>query len=351
MMMKAAIYRGVGQIGVESVPVPELSPGDLLLRVKAASICATDHKIVTRGHFKIPQGSTRVLGHELVGEIVAGSEAYADLATGMRVGVAPNVGCGRCGACVQGLDNLCPAYDALGITLDGALAEYVRIPAAFVERGNVVPVGGDVSDEEVALIEPASCVLAAHEAVGTRSGDRVLVVGAGPMGLINVLYARMAGAGIVVAVDPLEARRQIARSLGADAAVSPEEAPVALEQYTGGGGFDVVIVSVPVREAQEQAIHQAAVQGRIHLFAGLPKGAPLPTLDTNAIHYRQIMVTGTTGASARQYWRTAQLVAQRRLGLAPLVSQQITLEQVAGTFSAAPSPSQLKVVVHPGRSK
>lgn len=348
-MMKAVVYRGAGRLTVESVPVPALEPGDLLLRVKAASICATDQKIVARGHFKIPEGSSRILGHELVGEVV--ESPYPDLPPGTRVGVAPNVGCGGCSACLQGLDNLCASYDALGITLDGALAEYVRIPAVFVRRGNVVPLTGDVSDAELALIEPASCVLAAHEAVNTRCGDRVLVVGAGPMGLMHVLYARATGAGVVVAIDPLPARREIALRLGADAAVAPEGVTEALQRFTGGAGFDVVIVSVPVREAQEQAIHQVAVQGRIHLFAGLAKGSALPTIDTNAIHYRQIVLTGTTGASALQYRRTAQLVTQRRLDLSPLVSAQITLEQVPAVFATPPTPDQLKVVVRPNQSK
>lgn len=343
--MKAAVYRGVGQLAVESVPVPALEPGDLLLRVKAASICATDHKIVTRGHFKIPEGSTRILGHELVGEVVTSD--YPDLPKGTRVGVAPNVGCGRCSACLQGLDNLCPTYDALGISLDGALAEYVRIPAVFVRRGNVVPLGGDVRDAELALIEPASCVVAAHEAVNTRFGDRILVYGAGPMGLIHILYARAAGAGAIVVVEPQPERREIALRLGADAAVPPEEAAAAHQRFTGGTGFDVVIVSVPVRESQEQAVQLTAVQGRIHLFAGLAKGAALPTIDTNLIHYRQIVLTGTTGASARQYRRTAQLVTQKQLDLSPLVTAEIRLDQVSDVFTAKAPPTQLKVVVRP----
>jgi len=352
MEMMAAVYRGPGRVGVETAAVPEAGEGDLLLRVRAASICATDLKIAAHGHFKIPAGTPRILGHEFVGEVVAGGGEYPELQRGARVGVAPNVGCGRCPACIRGLDNLCPSYEAIGITLDGALAEYVRIPAVFVRRGNVIPIAPEVPDEEAALIEPMSCVLAAHEAAATGPGDRVLVMGAGPMGLMHILYARAAGASLVIALDPLPVRRDYALRFGADGAATPEELEEAIRRFTGGEGFEVVIVSVPLREAQERAVQAASIQGRIHFFAGLPRGSDLPTLDVNAIHYRQLVVTGTTGAGAWQYRRAALLVARRRFILAPLVSERIGLDEAAGVLSSARPAEGLKTIVYPrpGRS-
>ncbi|NLG69421.1 MAG: alcohol dehydrogenase catalytic domain-containing protein [Firmicutes bacterium] len=248
--MKAVVYRGPGRVGIEVVPVPDLGPGDLLLRVRAASVCATDHKIVAHGHFKIPSETSRILGHEFVGEVVAANDAYPGLSPGTRVVVAPNLGCGRCRACIQGLDNLCPHYEALGITVDGALARYVRVPADFVRRGHVVALPDDLGDRQAALIEPLSTVVAAHEAVATRLGDRVVVVGAGPMGLMHVLVARAAGAAAVAVIEPIESRRVMALSLGADMAVEPGESEEAIANLTGGDGFDVVVVAVPVRDAQ-----------------------------------------------------------------------------------------------------
>lgn len=347
MDMRAVVYRGPGRVQLEALDRPPLEDGDLLLRVRAASVCATDMKIVAHGHFKIPEGTSRVLGHEFVGEIVEGHQAYPELAKGMRVGVAPNVGCGRCQACVLGLDNLCPHYEALGITMDGALAEYVRIPARMVRRGNVVPLPDALSDDEAALVEPFSCVVAAQESVGLAAGDRVLVVGAGPMGLMHVLLARAAGAAVVASVDPLEPRRRLSLSLGADAALAPDELQDGVRTLTGGDGFDVIIVTVPLREAQEQAIGLAAVRGRIHFFAGLPKHSALPTLDTNAIHYRQLTVTGTTGASVYHYRRTVQLVASQRVSLSPLITHRMALEEVPGLFGSGRPADQLKVLIHP----
>lgn len=348
--MQAGVYGPEGMT-LASISVPTVHPGDLLLRVRAASICATDLKIVANGHFKIPPGTRRVLGHELVGEVAATSPEAPDLAKGTRVGVAPNIGCGRCDMCVQGLDHLCPQYEAIGITLDGGLAELVRIPAVAIRRGHVVALPRGIGDSEAALIEPMSCVVNAHETVGTGWGDRVLIFGAGPMGLMHVLLSRVAGAAAIVAVEPDAYRREQVLRFGADGAVTPEDLSSAVHRFTAGRGFDVVIVAVPAREALEQAPQTAAVKGRINVFAGLPHGTSPPTIDTNAVHYRQLLLTGTTGSSVRQYRRTVDLVASGQLGLAPLVTLHLPLTEVERAFARARERAVLKVVIVPGVSE
>lgn len=347
MSMRAAVYEHPGKLTLESLPLPALQPGDLLLKVRAASICATDLKIVAHGHFKIPEGTRRVLGHELAGEVVVPSPDAPDLSVGTRVGVAPNIGCGRCEMCVQGQDHLCPRYEALGITMDGGLAEYVRVPAAAVHRGHVVAFPPRLGDAEAALVEPMSCVVNAHEAVGTGWRDHVLIFGAGPMGLLHILLTQVIGASRIVAVEPDPHRQQQARTFGVDAVVSPSEVMGAVEQFTGGRGFDVVVVAVPAREALEQAPLVTSTRGRINVFAGLPAGATLPAIDTNAVHYRQLILTGTTGASVAQYRRTVALAGSGRLNLTPLISLRVPLESVEDAFRRARDRDVLKVVVHP----
>lgn len=347
MTMRAAVYEHPGKLRLESVPVPELGPGDVLVKVRAASICATDLKIVMHGHFKIPPGTRRVLGHELTGEVVIPSGEAPDLVPGTRVGVAPNIGCGRCEVCVRGEDHLCSRYEAIGITMDGGLADFVRIPAVAVRRGQVVALLPQVGDAEAALIEPMSCVVNAHDAVGTGWDDRVLVFGAGPMGLMHILLSQVAGASRIVVVEPDPYRQQQARTFGVDDAIAPAEVSVAVQRFTGGRGFDVVIVAVPAREALEQAPSAAAVKGRINVFAGLPSGSTFPGIDTNALHYRQLVLTGTTGSSVSQYRRTVALIASGRLNLTPLISLRIPLDDVDDAFRRARDREVLKVVVHP----
>ena len=348
--MLAVVWRGPDRLAAERVPLPRLEPGDLLLRVRAASVCSTDLKILAHGHFKIPAGTSRVLGHELAGQVeqfAPDGRPAAPLAPGVRVGVAPNLGCGRCDACADGLDHLCPDYEALGITLDGGLAEFVRIPARAVARGHVIPLPDGVADDQAALVEPAACVLNAHEAAGTGPGDRVLILGAGPMGLLHVLIARLAGAAAVVVADPWPERRGRAADLGADLAVAPAELEAAARRVTGGRGFDVVMVTAPRPEAQAQAVGLAAVRGRVQFFAGLPRHSPPPALDTNAIHYRQLVVSGTTGASVRQYRRTLELVAAGRLRLDGLISRRAPLTDAAAVFEELKARKLVKAVFQP----
>lgn len=345
--MRAAVFEKPGQIELQTVERPLPGEGELVLRVHAASICATDLKIVANGHFKIPPGTRRVLGHELAGVVVASTSADPPVAIGQRMSVAPNIGCGQCEVCVQGLDHLCPHYEALGITRDGGLAEYVRIPQAAVRRGQATPIPDDLSFEEAALVEPMSCVFNAHEAVETGGGDRVLIFGAGPMGLMHVQMARALGASVVVAVDPLENRRRQALSFGADGAVEPNDVGSASQRFTGGRGFDVVVVAVPSPEAQSQALEVAAVRGRINLFAGLPGSAGSALLDTNRVHYRQLTLTGTTGSSVFQYRRTMELASSGRLKLRAFISDRFPLAAIHAALGRARSGEAIKVVVDP----
>ncbi len=340
--MKAAVCVPGAGISLMEWPEPHLEPGDVLVRVRAVSICATDLKIVHRGHFKIPPGTRRILGHEIAGEVVEVHPPEAGVQVGQRVGLVPNVGCGRCSACVQGLDALCPDSDALGITLDGGFAEFVRVPARAVRRGHVVALPEEVTFEEAALAEPLSCALNAHEAVATGPGDRALVLGAGPMGLLNVLVARVRGAGEVVVTDPWPQRREAALGMGADQALPPEVIPEL------GGGFDVVIVTAPDPRAQEQAVRAAAVRGRVNFFAGFPADRASPALDTNRVHYRQLLLTGTTGQTVAQYRRALRLLPRLRPHLERLVTDRRSLEEVGAAMEAVAARRSLKTVLFPG---
>src|SRR5512135_2972857 len=139
-MMLAAVYHGPNDLRVEDVPVPEIGAGELLVKVISASICGTDLRILHGGHPMFPPGTIRIPGHELVGTISEVGAEVQDYTPGQRVFCAPNTGCGHCRQCITGNNNLCANYDALGVTRDGGFAEYVRIPAASVRQGNVIPI-------------------------------------------------------------------------------------------------------------------------------------------------------------------------------------------------------------------
>jgi len=347
--MLAAVYHGPHDIRLEEVPVPQQGPREVVMRVRAASICATDLRIFNHGHFKIPEGAVRILGHELAGEIVAVGEQVTHLELGARVAVAPNVGCGVCWECVQGNNNLCPDYDAFGITLDGSFAEYMLITAPAVQQGNVVEIPGSLSFVEAALSEPLSCCYNAQQACRLAPGETMVIMGAGPMGLMNLLLAWYIGAGQVIVSEVQEARARQAVEFGADLVVDPIKRDLreAVMEATGGRGADVVIVAVGSAALQEQAVELAARRGRVNFFAGLAAGRDRACVNSNRIHYGQVMITGTTGSNHRQYRQTMQLLASGRLSLQPLATARRPLQEVEAALADAASGEHLKVVLIP----
>jgi len=347
--MLAAVCHGPHDIRLEEVERPQPGPGEAVMRVRAASICATDLRIFNHGHFKIPEGTVRILGHELAGEVVAVGEQVTYLAPGMRVAVAPNVGCGVCWECAQGNNNLCPDYDAFGITLDGGFAEYMLITAPAVQQGNVIEIPDNLSFEEAALNEPLSCCYNAQQACRLAPGETIVIMGAGPMGLMNLLLARYSGAGQVIVSEVQENRARQAAEFGADLVVDPRKQDLreAILEVTGGRGADVVIVAVGSAELQEQAVALAARRGRVNFFAGLAAGRDRARVNSNWVHYGQVTVTGTTGSNHRQYRQTVQMLASGRLSLGPLVTAKRPLQGIEEALTDAASGEQLKVVVVP----
>jgi L-iditol 2-dehydrogenase len=351
--MLAAVYHGPQDLRVEEVPVPQIGPGELLLRVRSASICGTDLRIYHGNHRKYPAGTVRIPGHEVVGEIAAigpGSAAIpGGLQVGQRVFVAPNMGCGHCRQCVSGNNNRCANYDAIGVTIDGGFAEFMRIPAAAVQQGNVMPVARDVDPAVAALIEPFACVLRGQSVLGIHPGDVVLVIGAGPIGIMHTKLARLSGAARVVVSENSPERAAQAGRLGADRVVNPtqEDLAAALAGETGGEGADVVIVAAPAHAAQEDALQLAAIGGRINFFGGLPKDRPTINFDSNLVHYKELIVTATTACSTGDCRRAAQIVNSGRIDLSDLVSQRFALAQAVPAFAAAENRKFLKVVLEP----
>src|SRR5512140_912118 len=219
--MLAAVYHGPNDLRVEDVPVPEIGPGELLVKVLSASICGTDLRILHGAHRMYPAGTVRVPGHEVVGTIAKLGLGVTGYTAGQRVFCAPNTGCGHCLQCITGNNNLCANYDAIGVTSDGGFAEYVRIPANSGQQGNVIPVSESVDPAVSALMEPFACVLRGQNALHIKPGEVVLVMGAGPIGVMHAKLAKARGAGRVIVSEPIAERAAQAKIMGADRVVNP----------------------------------------------------------------------------------------------------------------------------------
>jgi len=347
--MLAAVYHGPEDVRLEEVPVPIIGADEVLLKVANAGICGTDLRIWHGAHRKFPPGTVRIPGHELVGDIAELGANVKGLEPGERVFVAPNMGCGHCRQCVSGNNNRCARYEAIGVTMDGAFAEYVRIPAAAILQGNLIPLAAQADPAAAALIEPFACVLRGQDAVAVRPGEVVLVVGAGPIGVMHVMLARLRGAGRVIVSDLLPDRLRLAIRTGADRTVSPlqEDLAAVIAEESGGEGADVIIVAAPAAGAQEEALKLSAIGGRINLFGGLPREQSTIRFDSNLVHYKELVVTGTTACSTADCWRAAALVNSGRVDLSHLVSARFPLSEALQALAAAEDRKSLKVVIEP----
>jgi L-iditol 2-dehydrogenase len=347
--MLAAVYHGPRDLRIEEVPRPGAGAGELLLRVEDASICGTDLRVFNGQHRLFPPGTVRIPGHEVVGVIAEVGRGVDGYAMGRRVFVAPNMGCGHCRQCVSGANNLCPDYQAVGLTMDGGFAQYMRVPAQALRQGNVMPIRPDLDPAVAALIEPLACVLRGQKAIGVHAGDAVLVLGAGPIGAMHIKLARLSGARRVLVSEPNPLRLELARRAGADRTINPatEDLAAVVAAETTGQGADAIIVATAAHAAQEIAPQLAAIGGRINFFGGLPKDRPTITFDANRVHYRELIVTGTTACSTDDCRRSAEIVNSGRLDLSDLISGRFPLVRAVEAFAAAEDGRSLKVVLEP----
>ncbi len=349
--MLAAVYHGPNDLRVEDVAVPQIEAGEILVKVLSASICGTDLRIFHGNHRMYQPGTIRIPGHEVVGTIVEVGRGVHNYSTGQWVFCAPNTGCGHCDQCVTGNNNLCKNYDAIGVTSDGGFAEYVRIPANSVQQGNVIPVSEDVDPAVAALMEPFACVLRGQNALYIQPGEVVLVIGAGPIGVMHAKLAKARGAGRVIVSEPIPDRAAQVLRMGADRVVNPasEDLQSVLKEESRGRGADVIIVAAPVHAAQENSLELASIGGRINFFGGLPKDRPMIQIDSNLVHYKELVITGTTACSTADCWQAAQIVNSGMIDLSGVVSQRFPLREAVAAFAAAEDRKSLKIVLEPGK--
>ena len=322
--MKAVRLFGKEDLRVVDLPMPEPGEGEVLIRAGAALICGTDVRMYKNGASVQPV----TLGHELAGTVAKIGPKVTHYREGMRVAVAPNMGCGVCDYCVSGHTELCPELQALGINIDGGFADYFVVPAAAVRQGNIVEIGDSVSFPEAAIAEPLSCVYNSFERCHTQPGDSVLVIGAGPIGLMHAKMHKLAGAGLVMIHDLNESRLEICkREDPSFETVGPDRPTERIRELTSGRGADIVITAASSAATQQLAFGVAAMNGRVIFFGGLPKGQEMVSLDTNVIHYRMITVTGTSRQSLRQYRTCLRLIAQGTLDVRGVITSTMPLDQ------------------------
>jgi L-iditol 2-dehydrogenase len=345
--MKAVVYHGPGDIRVDTVPIPSCGDDEIRAKVDACAVCGTDLKTYVHGNPRIKP--PQVMGHEFTGVVETVGSKVAGFAIGERVVMATSVSCGECYYCGQGWPNLCVNVAPMGFSYPGGMAEYVTIPAIAIKHGHVVKVPENVSAVHAALAEPVSCTVNCAQNCNIQAGDTVVVIGAGPMGIINACVAREFGAKKLILAEINETRLKKAEAFGCDRLVNPakEDLTAIVKDETNGIGADVVIVAAPAAQPQEQALGMVRKRGTVCLFASLPVGKSNLSLDSRAIHYGEIRVVGTSDSTGAQVARAVGLISGGSLPVDRLASHTLSLDDIFKAFDLMQSGEALRVVLEP----
>lgn len=342
--MKAVQLMGKEKLAVREVPVPEISDDEILIKVRAASICGTDVRMYKNGYQDVSEEKPLTLGHEFAGDIARVGGNVTAYREGQRVSVAPNIGCGTCDLCVSGQTHLCAGYQAFGITMDGGFAEYVRVPKEAIRQGNVTVLDKDISYQEAALVEPLSCVYNGQKLIQMRPGSDVLIIGMGPIGIMHIMVAKLFGAGKIFVNDLSWDRVDKAKELFPD--VIPIKGEI-LDGFRENGikGVDVCIIAAPAADAQAQSLEYMNMNGKLLFFGGLPKTREQVTINTNLIHYRQLSIQGCTKQSVEEYRLCTKLVNDKRIPLGLIMSDTYPIEEFGRALQEAVAARGLKHVI------
>ncbi|HVT04517.1 MAG TPA: alcohol dehydrogenase catalytic domain-containing protein [Thermoanaerobaculia bacterium] len=339
-------YRSVFLTGAESlevreVPVPRPGPGEIVVRIAAATTCGTDVKVFRRGGHPRMLTAPCAFGHEMSGAIESVGSGVSEWAVGDEVIVGNSASCGDCPACHRSQENLCIDLQYL----NGAFAELVLVPRRFARR-SLYRKPGHLSFEAAAITEPLACVVHGREKCDLRGPSRVGVLGAGPIGLLFVQLLAREGHD-VVALDPNQARLDVARSMGAAAVLTiSRDAAVAEVETQELHELDLVIEATGSPEAWKTAMKLVRPGGEVLLFGGCAPGTEVP-LDTHWMHYSEITVRGAYHHRPSTFEYAIQLLADRTIEAEKIISASCSLDGVGGALRSMMEKKTLKVVVTP----
>jgi len=330
--VKALVYHGPRDVRLEEVERPRPGPGEVLVRVKAALTCGTDLKAYRRGHPLMREGV--IMGHEFSGIVEEIGQGVSTFRRGDRIACTNSAPCLFCRYCMLGRHNLCERLteEALGFSRNGGYAEYVTVPERVL-RLNAFHLPENTAFEEAAFLEPLSCAVHGQRMLGLSLGEAVLILGAGPVGLMHVQLCRLRGANPIIVADPHEEKLELARRLGADHTIdlAKEGLRERLEEVTNGRGVSAVIEAVGKVQAWEQAAEVVAKGGRVLLFGGCPRGTKA-SFDTYRIHYEEVALLGSFHYSPGDAKAAFELIVGGRVNLRPLISRSVGFEGLLSYF-------------------
>ena len=347
--MRAAVYHGKDDVRLETVPVPEIGAGELLIKVHTCGICGTDLKKISTGSHSAP----RIFGHETAGVVAQVGPGVSGYALGDRVSVFHHIPCGDCFYCRHKVFAQCPVYKQVGCTAGyepsgGGFSEYVRVMDWIVARGGVVKLPPEVSFEQASFIEPVNTCMKGIQTLALAAGETVLIMGQGPIGILLGVLAQRAGAKVFTS-DLFPPRLTIAEGFGLNQSIdaSRSDAVQAVRQWTEGRGADAVVLAVAGTSLIPAAVAAARPGGRILLFAQTVRGEAI--IDPASICVDEKTLLGSYSASVDLQDEAVSLVCRREVNLERLITHRFPLSSAleALILAAHPRPESMKVVIQP----
>ncbi len=340
--MRVAMYYNNHDVRLEDMPVPEIGPGELLLRVEAGGLCGSD----VMEWYRI-QRAPVVLGHEVSGQVVQTGPGVERYKEGDRLVVTHHVPCNACRFCLTGHHTVCDTLRETNFE-PGGFSEYLRVPEINVDRG-VFAIPDQVSFEDASFTEPLACVYRGQRRANIQPGQSVLVLGSGLAGLLHINLARALGAGRIVATDMVDFRLEAARRLGADVAFSAsEDVPARLREVNEGRLADLVIVCTGAPPALDQALRSVERGGTVLFFAPTEPGVTV-SVPINDVFFRNDATLTTTYAGAPADLGTAmELISSGRVQVGQMISHRLGLADAGLGFKlTADAKDSLKVIIEP----
>ncbi len=350
--MRAVVYRGINDMRVETVPVPRIGRGELLIRIATCGICGTDLKKIHMGSHSAP----RIFGHEMAGTVAEVGEGVTNFAVGDRVMTFHHVPCGECYYCRKQTPAQCPLYKKTGVTAGfepsgGGFAEYVRVMDFVVANRGVVRIPDEVPFEQAAFVEPVNTVLKGVKMLNLAADDTVLVIGQGPIGLMHAALARRTGARVLTS-DLFPERHAIAARFGLTNAIHAGKQNVVerVLTETEGRGADAVILAVGGNGLIRTAMDAARPGGKVMLFAQTQHGEA--TIDPAAVCVDEKTLLGSYSSSFPILDEVTGLVFsgyRNGFDLTQLISHRFPLEQAVKAIEIAsnPQPDSMKIMIEP----
>jgi L-iditol 2-dehydrogenase len=349
--MKAAVVYGINDLRVEMVEKPDVLENSIRIKVEACAICGTDRRIYRKGDYRAAYPV--ITGHEIAGVVESVANGVKSVKAGDRVCVAPGHGCGYCRMCRSGFPNVClTPHPSLGYKLNGGFAEYMAVPEHIFRLGFVNPIPDSLSFEQAALSEIIACCINAQNNSVVNEGDRVLIIGSGPAGIIHAHLSKLNGAKKVIVTQRSKHRLNMAQAIFPDVvdriiASSEEDLHEAIMNETEGQGADVIFVCAPSREAQEQSARLVANRGRINFFGGLPKEDCIVKLDSNELHYKEFSIFGASSSLPENNREALKILAERKIDPDKLITHVFSLDDIQKGFDVLEERQCIKVVIKP----